>query len=136
MEQPPDVSQLDTRQRLEVMRQYRLEREAQKVPDFSRGPPDLSGLEGAERLAVLRQYRQYLQAQDGAFGPNTAAYAAAAAASVPAGHRATKVDDIPTTPRGMPGTPRAVASQAPWLRDPAEPSESTVMAAAGANATM
>ena len=92
------MSSLPRAERLEVMRQYRLQREAQKKHDFSQGPPDLSGLR-PERLAILRQYRQYLQAQDGAFGPNTAVYAAEAARTVPAGLNVARVDDLVSTPR-------------------------------------
>ena len=65
---PPDVTGLSTKERLEVMRQYRQYSERAIEFDFTQGPPDVSHLEGTERLNVLRQYRQWQESQKGAFG--------------------------------------------------------------------
>ena len=85
----------------QVLRQYRLEKEAQQGQyDFAAGPPDVSTLDGPERLAVLRKYRHWQVERD------TAALAVATTndRSLPAGFAVAHRDDAdkPAPPKAMP----------------------------------
>ena len=98
------MTHLPRKEGLEVLREFRKQREQAKQFDFSLGPPDVTGLEGPERLSVLRSYRQYLQARDSSFE-------APATNHKPAGVYNGKKDDG-NTPRAPPA-----ADVAPWLKE-------------------
>lgn len=120
----PDTSALSTKERMEVLREYRLFKAQAPTFDFSAGPPDVTSLDGTERLNVMRQYRQWQQQQSTTPAPAEMPYA---------GTLATKRDDAPS-PRAA--TPRATREPAPWLPAvapaEAEPSAENMSPAAAA----
>lgn len=115
---PPNVSDLSTRERLEVMREYRRFKEQATTYDFSLGPPDVSNLEGAERLNVLRQYRHWQQSQAGTFG--AAGSIEQVAAVPPAGALGVRRDsrDTAPTPRPVPSAHQPSEGAPPWQPTP------------------